>query len=330
VSGRRMKRGPMFQIGTSVAVAILVIGVAVLVRVAGGSTGGGKVNAAQDGASKQSAAGASPTARAPASVKPGASPKKKSASPTASAAHRPAAPAKVVARGHRTVTFVNRLSQTLWVASGEQTPKPALPVSGWVLKPGQSKTIKVPDLWNGRFWGRTGCSFNSKGIGHCQTGDCAGRFQCHQYGGIPATLAEFKFNTWMNLDFYDVSLVDGSNVPMYINIAAGKTKDPVSAGGCSPRGCTHPVVCPAALQIHAGGKVVGCLSPCAMLKTDQYCCRGNWSGRANCKPDKWPVKYAAVFKKAQPFAYSYVYDDATSTFTCAGECGYQITFGLSP
>jgi hypothetical protein len=42
------------------------------------------------------------------------------------------------------------------------------------------------------------------------------------------------------------------------------------------------------------------------------------------------VNYAAVFKKAEPFAYSYVDDDATSTFTCAGECGYRITFGLSP
>jgi hypothetical protein len=41
------------------------------------------------------------------------------------------------------------------------------------------------------------------------------------------------------------------------------------------------------------------------------------------------VDYAAIFKAAEPFAYSYVDDDATSTFTCAGECGYRITFGVT-
>lgn len=84
------------------------------------------------------------------------------------------------------------------------------------------------------------------------------------------------------------------------------------------------------LQVHADGQVVGCISACARLGTDQYCCRGKWSSRAACNPSKWPVDYAAVFKRAEPFAYSYVYDDATSTFTCYGRCNYWITFGLSP
>jgi hypothetical protein len=59
------------------------------------------------------------------------------------------------------------------------------------------------------------------------------------------------------MDFYDVSMVDGSNVPMWINIAAGRTKDPVSASGCSPAGCTRPVPCPTELRVHAGGRTVG-------------------------------------------------------------------------
>jgi hypothetical protein len=44
------------------------------------------------------------------------------------------------------------------------------------------------------------------------------------------------------------------------------------------------------------------------------------------------VDYAAVFKKAEPYAYSYSDDDATSTCTCTctGECDYRITFGLTP
>ncbi len=227
--------------------------------------------------------------------------------------------------GARRVTFVNAVGQTIWVASGEQTAKPALRTTGWVLKPGRQVTITVPDHWNGRFWGRTGCSFDAAGHGSCKTGDC-GQFQCTGYGRIPATLAEFNLNSWQNLDFYDVSLVDGSNLPMYINITHGKTRDPISASGCSKAGCTSDVPCPSALTVSGGG----CESPCGIFKTDQYCCRAQWAPRDACDPTKWPVNYAAIFKKAEPFAYSYVDDDATSTFTCTGECGYRITFGHTP
>ena len=66
------------------------------------------------------------------------------------------------------------------------------------------------------------------------------------------------------------------------------------------------------------------------LGGDQMCCTGRWADRAACDPAKWPVDSAAVFKKAEPFAYSYVDDDATSVLTCAGECSYRITWGVSP
>jgi hypothetical protein len=247
--------------------------------------------------------------------------------PRASTTPKPAPTTKaaVKATGHRQVTFVNDERQTIWVAAAQQTAQPALPVTGWVLKAGHSLTIDVPNHWNGRFWGRTGCSFGAAGTGHCATGDCAGRFQCRQFGAIPASLAEFNFNSYMNLDFYDVSLVDGSNLPMWINIAAGKTKDPISGTGCSAAGCTKAVPCPSALKVGGGG----CESPCGVFDTDQYCCRGKWAPRDQCQPEEWPVDYAAIFKKAEPFAYSYVDDDATSTFTCAGECGYRITWGTT-
>jgi Thaumatin family len=276
----------------------------------------------------------SPAAPSPAAASPSAPP---SATPGRSTSARPSTvgpahsttPGAVPPGGARQVTFVNAVNQTIWVAAWQQTPQPALPVTGWVLPAGQNLTITVPDHWNGRFWGRTGCSFDASGHGHCQTGDCAGKFQCTQYGEIPATLAEYNLNSWQNLDFYDVSLVDGSNLPMFININYGSTKDPINANGCSSAGCTKAVPCPAELTVTAGGATVGCISPCAKFNTDQYCCRGPWASRAACDPTKWPVNYAAIFKAAEPFAYSYVDDDATSTFTCAGECGYRITFGLS-
>jgi hypothetical protein len=231
---------------------------------------------------------------------------------------------------HRLVTFVNRMSQTIWVAAAPSANTP-LAATGWVLPAGQSVTITTPNNLNTRFWGRTGCVFNSAGAGHCQTGDCGGLFQCKGWGTIPATLAEVNFGAWDGLDFYDVSMVDGSNLPMYINItkSAGGTKDKVSPNGCVTAGCTKPVNCPSALDVKAGGAVVGCISACARLGGDQYCCRGQWSSRSACDPTKWPVDYAEAFKSAEPYAYSYVDDDATSVFTCSGVCDYRITFGIT-
>jgi hypothetical protein len=229
------------------------------------------------------------------------------------------------------VTFVNKMAETIWVAAAPSASSP-LSATGWVLPAGKSVTITTPNNLNTRFWGRTGCTFSSAGTGHCQTGDCGGLFQCKGWGTIPATLAEVNFDAWKGLDFYDVSMVDGSNLPMYINIAKSSTgtKDKISPSGCVAAGCTKPVNCPSALAVDAGGKVVGCISACARLGGDRYCCRGEWASRAACSPAQWPVDYAAVFKQAEPYAYSYVDDDATSVFTCSGVCDYSITFGYTP
>jgi hypothetical protein len=242
---------------------------------------------------------------------------------------RPLPPAQpVLASGARRVTFVNHLSQEIWVAASPDTTHP-LTETGWALRPGQSVTITVPNQYNGRFWGRTGCVFHGN-AGHCQTGDCDGKFQCTGWGTIPATLAEYNLDAWQHLDFYDISMVDGDNVPMYAYPTSGDAPSKVSPNGCVAAGCTTPVPCPAALQITAAGKVVACESPCAKLGGDQYCCRGQWALRSQCDPAKWPVDYAAIFKKAEPYAYSYVDDDATSVYTCKGTCNYNIVFGVTP
>ena len=273
-----------------------------------------------------------PSAPTPASATPATSPasaSSASATPTAPAAPEP--PPSGAAGSRRLVTFVNQMSQTIWVAAA---PNPSTPLAatGWVLPAGHSVSITTPNNLNTRFWGRTGCVFNGEGVGHCQTGDCGGLFQCKGWGTIPATLAEVNFDAWDGLDFYDVSMVDGSNLPMYINIAksSGGTKDKISPDGCVSAGCTKPVVCPSVLDVKVGGTVVGCISACARLGTDQLCCRGQWSSRAACDPAAWPVDYAAVFKRAEPYAYSYVDDDATSVFTCQDVCDYRITFGITP
>jgi hypothetical protein len=278
---------------------------------------------AHSATARPSATRATPAAKAPAT----------SAAPTSPASATAGSPPAQPSAGARLVTFVNKTSQTIWVAA---SPDPSAPIArtGWVVPPGQSVTTTVANRYSGRIWGRTGCVFSANGIGHCQTGDCGGKFQCTGWGTIPATLFEIDMDAWMNMDFEDVSMVDGSNLPMYINMTNGTTKDPITSAGCISRaidpGCTKPVNCPAALQVKAAGQVVGCISPCARFNTDQYCCRGPWAPRADCDPAKWPVDYATVFKQAEPYAYSYTDDDATSVFTCKGDCDYRVTFGITP
>ena len=302
----------------------------------GGSTAAGPGAVAGNVAASAGAAGATgpatPGRPAPARTTP-ATPAGPSAGPVPSSAPAPTAqplpPAQpVLASGARRVTFVNHLSQEIWVAASPDTTYP-LTATGWALPSGQSVTITVPNKYNGRFWGRTGCVFHGD-TGHCQTGDCDGKFQCAGWGTIPATLAEYNLDAWDSLDFSDISMVDGSNVPMYAYPTSGDAPNKVSPDGCIAAGCTTAVPCPQALQIAAAGKVVACESPCARLGGDQYCCRGPWAPRAMCDPAKWPVDYAAIFKKAEPYAYSYADDDATSVYTCKGTCNYNIVFGVTP
>ncbi|GAB3832340.1 hypothetical protein GCM10027610_024330 [Dactylosporangium cerinum] len=224
--------------------------------------------------------------------------------------------------GARTITLVNTLGERVWAAASPDKAHP-LAATEWVLEAGQSVIVVVPSGWVGRFWGRTGCSFDASGAGHCQTGDCGGKFQCTG-SATPTTLAEFALAAWGGMDFYDVSMVDGSNLPMWINVSHSVGKDPVSATGCVAAGCTKPVDCPEPMR--AGGGA--CKNPCAAFGGDTYCCRNAWAGREHCIPAKWPVDYTQVFKRAEPYAYSYAFDDS-ATMACKGGCSYRITFGVT-
>ena len=54
---------------------------------------------------------------------------------------------------------------------------------------------------------------------------------------------------------------------------------------------------------------------------DDFCCAGAHNSSATCPP----FAYSRIFKAACPSAYSYAYDDTSSTFTCHGE-DYAIWF----
>ncbi|KAJ8536981.1 hypothetical protein K7X08_035382 [Anisodus acutangulus] len=157
---------------------------------------------------------------------------------------------------------------------------------GFQLNAGQSASIPSAPGWSGRLWARTGCTFDASGAGSCQTGD------------------------WC--------IVDGYNLPMVA------TPQGVN-GGCNATGCVSNLNmgCPKELQVVGGGQgnVVACKSACEAFGLDQYCCAGEFANPTTCRPSF----YSSIFKRACPRAYSYAYDDGTSTFTCKAS-DYAIIF----
>ncbi|KAK1276266.1 Thaumatin-like protein [Acorus gramineus] len=113
----------------------------------------------------------------------------------------------------RVFTIINDCKETVWPAV---TPGDNFNGGGFRLKPGQSAVFTAPVGWSGRIWGRTGCSFDRTGEqnGTCETGGCLNALKCAGSGNTPSTLAEF---TLASPDFYDVSLVDGFNLPVTVN-----------------------------------------------------------------------------------------------------------------
>ncbi|CAL2260090.1 unnamed protein product [Prunus armeniaca] len=113
----------------------------------------------------------------------------------------------------------NNCPFTVWAA--------AMPGSGHQLNRGESWGLDMAVGAKGaRIWALTGCSFDGAGRGRFQTGDCGGVLQCQAFVQPPNTLAEYALNQFNNLDFIDISLVDGFNVPMeFGSMSNGCTRD---------------------------------------------------------------------------------------------------------
>lgn len=213
-----------------------------------------------------------------------------------------------------TFTFLNRCDFTVWPGILDSAGSPKLETTGFVLPKGSSRGFQAPTGWSGRFWGRTGCNFDGSGHGTCATGDCgSSQVECNGAGASPpATLAEFTLGSGSQ-DYYDVSLVDGYNLPMMVE---GSSK----SGACTSTGCVTDLNrrCPNELKVEGGE---ACKSACEAFGSPEYCCSGAYNTPSTCKPSV----YSEIFKSACPRSYSYAYDDATSTFTCNG-ADYTITF----
>ncbi|XP_057432158.1 thaumatin-like protein [Lotus japonicus] len=216
--------------------------------------------------------------------------------------------------------IVNNCKESVWPGILGNAGLPSPKDGGFHLASGEEVVLQVPEGWAGRIWGRQGCCFDEQtGKGSCQTGDCGGLLKCRGIGGVPpATLVEMTLGTSQSpLHFYDVSLVEGFNLPVSMRPVGG-------GGGCGVAACEEDlnVCCPASLIVERQGKVVGCKSACLAARSDRYCCTGEFANPKTCKP----TVFSRLFKTVCPHAYSYPYDDAAGLKTCNKASRYVITF----
>ncbi|KAH7108524.1 Osmotin, thaumatin-like protein [Auriculariales sp. MPI-PUGE-AT-0066] len=241
----------------------------------------------------------------------------------------------VAAVSARDFTVKNNCPYTVWPAIfsppnvNQQLPNIE---TGWEAASGSSRSFQVPDNWiSGRIWGRTGCDFSTPlpGATQCVTGACNGGLLCDPNTGTgvpPASLAEWTLGA-DGIDWYDVSLVDGSNVPMSI-----------TADGCQTADCPSDLNqgCPDPIAVRDGaGNIQGCKSAC-MANLDgntggdsPLCCSGSHATPDTCPPSG--ITYYDHFKSGCPNSYVYAYDESSGTalWTCDAKDrkpAYTLTF----
>ncbi|GAB2210930.1 hypothetical protein Droror1_Dr00016219 [Drosera rotundifolia] len=229
----------------------------------------------------------------------------------------------MLASGGVQLLIVNNCKETIWPGLLGTAGYPTLLKGGFQLHSGWQRWISVPEKWSGRIWARQGCCFDdSSGKGRCDTGDCAGLLQCTGVSGVPpATLVEMTLGTLnSSVHYYDVSLVDGFNLPV--------SMVPLMKGGgdhgCGVAACEADLngLCPVSMTVKGEGKaVVGCKSACLATGLARYCCTGEFAGPEHCRP----TMLDRVFKKMCPRAYSYALDQETGLKSCRAP-RYVITF----
>ncbi|KAK7452649.1 hypothetical protein VKT23_012048 [Stygiomarasmius scandens] len=288
------------------------------------------VSPAADPAQASSSVPPSSTASAPAADPASSSASAPAADPASSSASADPAQATGSTGKMRTFTVKNNCDYKIWPGMytdpnvGKNRPNHT---TGWEAPPKSSVSFSVPDDWKaGRIWGRTKCDFSSNsGPDSCATGGCNGGLECALEAGTgvpPASLAEWTLQGDGNQDWFDVSVVDGANIPLEITNNAG----------CKAPSCKADLNadCPAELK---GKKGDGCLTACAAnldgnAANSPNCCSGDYD-----TPDKCPssgVQHYDYFKKGCPDAYAYAYDESSksSLWTCdsSKHADYTLTF----
>lgn len=284
------------------------------------------------------------------------------------------------------LTIVNQCADDIWAAINTQHGA-GPSTNGFKLSTGEQNNLTVSSDWQGRVWGRTNCSFNNAGTGPasggvgkaCGSGDCNGALNCVVGGDVPVSLAEFTLDAGDGQTYYDISLVDGYNIPMAIVL------QPLGNASIEdiPPNLTNPCCIATFGQLAAqgfnpydGGQMYlgtnesfklpldqkvsdqqvrdwcpwnlmqnkpeppsdgvytypdssiekppfnPCFSACAKFNLPEDCCTGDHNQPSTCQPSE----YSKNIKAVCPDAYSYAFDDQTSTFIIPSGPGFQIIF----
>ncbi len=191
--------------------------------------------------------------------------------------------------------------------------------AGWtnltfVLPIGHDTIIEIPNGWaSARIWG----------------------LWDPKYANGPFTLAEITQHAGWGCDWYDVSLVDGYNLPMLYYPLPG-TFPPDNPKLDSTYGrqgwtCGGQDDCEKDLYLTAPASMLKLDTINGVLDTNGFYCSDDGAGQAACR---------ALKKAACPTSYSFALDDPHSLFTCpsptvnaAGTAAgpdYVLDFGLPP
>lgn len=196
--------------------------------------------------------------------------------------------------GTKTIIISNKCQDTLHVGVLTNGQSSSAGDGQFDVTAGSNKVITKSDHWGGRVWGRKQCSGTSGQADSCSTPPGASN---------PASLAEFFFKGAGGKDYYDISLVDGYNLPVSITPSHEPQSSGSSKYNCGAPSCNVPA-CPKDYAIvDSTGNVVACQSTCSKENTPQACCTGAHDNPNTCKPDN----RSEAVKSACPDAYSVTY-----------------------
>ncbi|BGP12737.1 hypothetical protein JCM10213_008876 [Rhodosporidiobolus nylandii] len=246
-----------------------------------------------------------------------------------------------LAAAERTITVVNQCNFTIWPAVAGTFPNSGYnDARGWEAAPGNSKTVTIPEGWNGRGLVAAAPSMLPvPGLAWREIvllGGTALMIRWATADSNPtgqANLLEINLNQYGGNDFWDISAVPGFVAPMAVT---------PSVSSCTSVSCATSLnpTCPDdRLKIHdTDGTVIGCLSACmahiwgvgGAADNSVNCCSGTYSADGAC--DENQVDFYKFFKDGCTNAYAYPRDDQAHlppvVFTCpaAQAPSYTVTF----
>ena len=199
------------------------------------------------------------------------------------------------------ITFKNLCPQTIWVGQDGKIQ------DGWEMASNTTVVKSVPVGFSGRWWPRTGCTFDTKtgkcpieGVNCCTSGGCLSPdsnyfgLQCRSGGAAPVSLFEPTFDAPSGngpIDYLDLSAVDGFSVPMMMAPNAGTYNTAPDPGmrkeiWCQSKGWVKNPTCPAELT---DGDL--CWGPCAYYTDPKKKNVSTGKNKANICCDNTNVDY---------------------------------------